>query len=285
MTGKVVLITGGNSGIGKASAIELARLGGTVVITARNAKRGERAVAEIRAQSGRRNVHWIHLDLADFASICACAAEVLERFDRLDVLINNAGHLQSERTETKDGFESTFGVNHLGHFLLTKLLLDRLRSSAPARVINVASTAHWFVPFGLDFDDLQSERRYDGFIAYARSKLANIQFTRELARRCAGSGVTSNSLCPGLVASNFARDGDASGLWAMVAQLSRPLAISPSLAARTSVFLASDASVDSITGEHFVWNMRVPVSWVARDARSMRRLWEVSEELVRGRTI
>ena len=148
------------------------------------------------------------LDLASFASIRAFAADFLGRYDRLDVLLNNAGLVLQQRSETAEGFESTFGVNHLGHFLLTDLLLDRVRATSPARIINVSSHAHKQARHGLDFDDLQSTRRYRGFAVYSKSKLANIYFTRELARRLAGSGVTVNALHPGFVASRFGRDGD-----------------------------------------------------------------------------
>jgi NAD(P)-dependent dehydrogenase (short-subunit alcohol dehydrogenase family) len=278
MTQKVVLITGGNSGLGKAAATELARLGLTVVIAARNAERGGRACDEIRAETGG-DVHWVPLDLASLASVRRCAAAVLERFDRLDVLVNNAGVLLSTRTETEDGFETTFGVNHLGHFLLTALLLDRLRASAPSRVVTVSSTLHWMV-FGLDFADLQATRRYDGMAAYASSKLANVLFTRELARRLEGTGVTANSLCPGLVASSFASDGDTSGMLQMIARMSRPLAVSPSFAAQTPVYLATAPSLDGVSGQHYVFRMPAPVSWMARDAAAARRLWEISEALV-----
>jgi NAD(P)-dependent dehydrogenase (short-subunit alcohol dehydrogenase family) len=276
----VVLITGGNSGLGKATALELARTGATVVITARNADRGARAVADLKAHAQSDRVHCINMDLASFASVQNGAYEFCRCFDRLDVLINNAGVLLSARNETNDGFETTFGVNHLGHFLLTVLLLDLMARSAPARIINVASTAHWLAVSGIDFDDLQSERRYDGMLAYAASKLANIQFTRELARRLEGAGVTANSLCPGLIASDFATDGDTTGALRLVARVSRPFAMSPALAAQTPVYLASSPSLSRVSGRHFVMRMPAPVSWHAHDAAACRKLWEVSESLI-----
>ncbi len=190
MTGKVVLITGANAGIGKETAVGLARMGATVVMTSRDAGRGAEALADVRSRSGSTEVELFPLDLAELASVRACATEVLERHQRLDVLVDNAGLVMAERTVTHEGFETTFGVNHLGHFYLTNLLLDRLRASAPARVVVVASQAHKMVRGGLDFDDLQSLRHYRGFDAYSKSKLANLYFTRELARHLAGTGVT-----------------------------------------------------------------------------------------------
>jgi NAD(P)-dependent dehydrogenase (short-subunit alcohol dehydrogenase family) len=282
MRHKVVLITGGNSGLGRATATELARRGATVVITARRAERGVEARDAIRAATGG-DVHWVPLDLASFASVRRCAAEVVERFDRLDVLVNNAGALLSARSETAEGFETTFGVNHLGHFLLTGLLLDRLRASAPSRVVTVSSTLHW-IAFGLDFTDLQATRRYDGMVAYASSKLANVLFTRELARRLEGTGVTANSLCPGLVASSFGADGDTTGLIQLIARMSRPLAVSPAFAAQTPVYLASAAALTGVSGQHYVFRLPAPVSWSARDRTAARRLWEISEALVAAGT-
>ncbi|MEE8346831.1 MAG: SDR family oxidoreductase, partial [Dehalococcoidia bacterium] len=208
MQGKTVLITGANSGIGKETAVALARAGATVVFTSRDPKKGEQAAADIRRRSGT-DVTLMPLDLASFTSIRALAETFLQRYEKLHLLINNAGLVLSERTETEQGFETTFGVNHLGHFLLTKLLLDRIKASAPARIVNVASGAHRRVGGGLDFDDLQSTNGYSAFRVYGRSKLANIYFTRELARRLQGTGVTVNALHPGVVATGFARDGDA----------------------------------------------------------------------------
>ena len=280
MNGKVVLITGGNAGLGKAIALALARLGATVVIGARRRERGAQAADEIRAESGDGRVEWIHLDLASFASIRACAAEMHARFDRVDVLVNNAGVVLSTRSLTEDGIETTFGVNHLGHFFLTGLLFDTLARSAPARIVNVTSTAHWLAPAGLDFEDLQSTRHYQGMLVYARSKLANIYFTRELAARAQGSGVTVNSVCPGVVASDVGGEGEIVGALRMIGDLSRPLALPVAVAAETPVYLASAPELASITGRHFMFRMPAPVSWAALDARAARRLWDVSEALV-----
>jgi NAD(P)-dependent dehydrogenase (short-subunit alcohol dehydrogenase family) len=282
MRDKVVVITGGNSGLGLATAIALAGRGATVVITARDQERGTAALAQIRAHARRDVAHCINLDLSNRTSIQNCAIEIASRFARLDVLINNAGVLLSTRSETDDGLETTFAVNHLGHFLLTVLLLDRLRRNAPARVVTVSSTAHWLVPFGLDFGDLQSTRNYQGMRAYAASKLANIQFTRELARRLEGTGVTANSLCPGLVASRFAGDGDTAGALQLLAQVSRPPAMSPELAAATPGHLAASPAVAGVSGRHFMLRVPAPVSWPAQDPGAARRLWDVSLALIGG---
>ena len=253
MQGATVVITGGNAGIGKETAIGLAEQGAQVLITARDAQRGADAVAEIRARTGSDTVDVVALDLADLASVRRCAAELLQRSDRLDVLVCNAGLVMSRRTETADGFETTFGVNHLGHFLLTNLLLDRLRASAPSRVVVVSSDAHKQARRGLDFDDLQSERSYRPFAVYGKTKLANIYFGHELARRLEGTGVTANSLHPGFVASRFARDGDTGFLISTIGMtLARPFAISQAAGARTSIWLASSPDVDGRSEERRV---------------------------------
>lgn len=280
MDGKVVVVTGGNAGIGKEAAVGLAELGAHVVITSRNPARGSEAVAEIRERSGSSAVEAMALDLASFPSIRSFASNLLARTDRLDVLLNNAGLVQAQRTETEDGFETTFGVNHLGHFVVTSLLLDRLRASAPSRIVNVSSHAHKQAGGGLDFDDLQSERRYRPFRAYGRSKLANIYFTRELARRLEGTGVTANALHPGFVASRFGRDNDLGWIGNIGMPIARPFAISPEKGARTSIWLASSPEVASTTGGYFFKCAPSRPSKLARDDESARRLWAASEELV-----
>ena len=211
--GQVIVVTGGNSGIGKEAAVALADDGG------HGRDHGPRPGQRVPTRSTRSDaapaettVEVMALDLADFASIRAFAAEVLDRHDRLDVLVNNAGGILSDRLETAQGFEMTFGVNHLGHFLLTDLLLDRLKASAPARVINVSSFGHRFAYAGFDFADLQSEHQYWSMDAYGKSKLANILFTRELARRLVGTGVTANCLHPGVVRTGFGSADDMSGV-------------------------------------------------------------------------
>lgn len=280
MAGKVAIVTGANTGIGKETAIGLASRGARVVITSRDTERGSEAVTDIRGRTGSTAVDAMALDLASFASIHRFAADFLDRFDRLDVLVNNAGLVQRRRTETADGFETTFGVNHLGHFLLTTLLLDRIQASAPARIVVVSSDAHRQARRGLDFDDLQSQRSYRPFAVYAKSKLANIYFARELARRLEGRGVTANSLHPGFVGSRFARDGDTGLLGNIVMVVARPLALSPEAGARTSVWLAASPEVEGITGGYFAKCAPVEPTAIAQDDEAARRLWAISEELI-----
>ena len=266
------MVTGANSGVGKATAIALAAAGARTVITARNEARGRAAREDIRRTTGS--------DLADLASVRAGAAELLDRTERIDVLVNNAGLVLSDRQVTVDGFEATFATNHLGPFLLTRLLTDRLVESAPARVVNVASTAHRGARTGLDFDDLQSTGHYRGMQAYSRSKLANILFTTELARRLDGTGVTANSVHPGTVASGFARDDDASGFLAFGVKVIKPFILTPAKGARTSVYVATSPDLAGVTGQYFVkCRVRTP-SPAARDEAAAILLWSVSEELV-----
>jgi NAD(P)-dependent dehydrogenase (short-subunit alcohol dehydrogenase family) len=279
--GHTIVVTGANSGVGKETAVGLAAMGATVVVAARNRAKGEAAVAEITSRSmSRGTVELADLDLASTASIHAFADGFLARHDRLDVLVNNAGLTMRKRAETADGCEMTFGVNHLGHFLLTSLLRERLVASAPARVVTVASDAHRFARRGLDFDDLMSTKRYRPFLTYARSKLANILFTRELARQLDGSGVTANVVHPGFVASNFAREGDTGKLGNIAMILGRPLAITATKGAETSVFVASSPTVEGVTGQYFVKCSLAKTSGAAADDEAARRLWAVSERLV-----
>jgi NAD(P)-dependent dehydrogenase (short-subunit alcohol dehydrogenase family) len=281
MSGKVIVITGGNTGIGKEAAIELASRGARLAFTSRNEERGRAALQEIRDRSGSESVEVMPLDLASFRSIRSFAADVLDRVDKIDVLVNNAGLILHRRTETADGFEATFGINHLGHFLLTDLLLDRLRASAPARVVVVSSHAHKGARRGLDFDDLQSERRYQWQGVYNRSKLANIYFARELARRLDGTGVTVNALHPGFVRSDFGRDGDLGGIYGWgIKYVAAPFAISPERGARTTIYLASSPDVDGVTGGYFYKSKPTAPSKIAQDDDAARRLWDASEKLV-----
>ena len=280
--GKTIIITGGNSGIGKAAAVALATAGARVIITARNEQRGRAALAEIAAATGSDQVELSVFDLADLASVRAGAADLLERCPRIDVLLNNAGLILSQRQVSADGYEATFAINHLGPFLLTELLLDRLRASAPARIVNVASTAHSFARRGMVFDDLMAERSYRSMEVYGRSKLANILFTNELAKRLEGSGVTANSLHPGSVATGYARDGDTTGFmaWGVKVYALLPISLTPEQGARTSVYLCSSPEVEGVSGRYFAKCKEKTPSANARDSAAATRLWQVSEELV-----
>jgi NAD(P)-dependent dehydrogenase (short-subunit alcohol dehydrogenase family) len=279
---KSVIVTGGNTGIGKATAEELCRRGARVLITARDDRKGREAVDSIRNRVPGAHIEWRFLDLARRASIREFAAGVLRDRERLDVLIHNAGLILSERRVLEGGIEATFGINHLGPFLLTLLLEERLRDSAPARVVVVASRAYLRKPGGLDFGDLQAERAYSLGAVYGASKLANILFTRELARRLAGSGVTANSLHPGVVATDFAGDGDTTGLWRATFRYLRFFLASPEKGARTSVFLAADPDLEGRSGGYYAGCQERRLAGVARDDEAARRLWEVSEQLVNG---
>jgi NAD(P)-dependent dehydrogenase (short-subunit alcohol dehydrogenase family) len=279
MTAKTVVITGGNSGIGKETARVLAEAGGTVVITARDQARGESAVADLRARIQNGRIELVVFDLADLATVRSGSERILALCDRIDVLVNNAGVVLSERRVSADGYEATFATNHLGPFLLTMLLLDRLAQSDSARIVNVASTAHKGARHGLDFDDLQSTEHYNGMQAYSRSKLANIYFTTELARRLDGTGITANCLHPGTVRTGYGRDGDANGLLALGVKIASPFFLSPEKGARTSIFLAGSPEVEGVSGRYFVKCKPKAPSKAAMDAEAAQRLWEISKAL------
>ncbi|MEM6962999.1 MAG: SDR family oxidoreductase, partial [Myxococcota bacterium] len=248
-----VLITGGNSGIGKATALALAQKGWNVILTARDRQRGEAAARDIGDATGRQ-VEVVDLDLSSLQSVKQCAEAVQRMQPALDVLVNNAGLVLGERRVSVDGMEMTFAVNHVGHFFLTHLLLDSLRQAAAergeARIVNVSSDAHRRVS-SLSFDDLMAERHYDGFEVYSRSKLANVLFSSELARRLAGTSITSNALHPGVVATRFAQDGDSKGLIALFFHLFAPLLRSSKKGAESSIFLSADPSVRGTSGGYF----------------------------------
>ena len=277
LTGQTILITGGNSGIGKAAATQLAALGARVIITARDVGRGEQAVAEIQRGSGGR-AEMRSLDLARLGSVAEFATAFRAETERLDVLILNAGIMSTQRRTTQDGFELMFQVNHLGHFLLTRLLQPLLTAGAPSRVVVVASVAH--KRGRIDFDDLQSEQRYAGMSAYATSKLANVLFAAELARRLQGTRVTANSLHPGTVRTGWGADGDATGLLDVGLRLARWAFLSPEQGARTVVHLAASPEVAGSTGGYYVRSRLRQPAPQGRDAAAARRLWEVSEQLV-----
>ena len=279
MHGKVVVVTGSNTGIGLETAVGVAALGATTVLACRNRAKAEAAAKDVVQRTWNDDVHVVDLDLADLASVRKAADEVLERWDRLDVLVNNAGGTWSERQLTAQGFEYTFGVNHLGHFYLTNLLLDRLRAGAPSRVVSVTSVGHHFAR-GVGFDDLQSERRYRGMEVYCRSKLDNVLFVRALSKRTSGSGVTANAAHPGWVRSRFGMDGDTTGSTGLGMQILRPFQISPRRGARTSIFLATSPDVEDKTGMYWVRSKPGHMSRQARDDATATRLWDESERLL-----
>ena len=280
MQGKVVVITGANTGVGLETAVGVAAQGATTVLGCRNQAKAEAAAHEVTQRTWNDDVHTVSLDLADLASVRKAADEILTRWDRLDVLDNNAGGTWSERQETAQGLEYTMGVCHIAHFYLTRLLLDRLQTTAPSRVINVTSVGHHAAFKGMRFDDLQSEKGYDGMEVYCRAKLANVLFTRELARRAAGSGLTANTAHPGWVRSRFGMDGDTTGKSAFGFRAMRPFQISPRTGAKTSVFLATSPDVATRTGEYWVRSKPGHMGKHARDDAAAQRLWDESERLL-----
>jgi len=248
MTGKIVLITGGTGGIGKATAIGLARLGARVGITGRDLSRAEQAASEIRTLSGNPAVDAFAADLSSQAEVHRLANAVLNAYPLLDVLVNNVGGFWAHKHSTADSLEHTFAVNHLASFLLTNLLLDRLKASAPARVVTVSS--HVQAEGRIEFDDLQSAGNYSGQAAYSQSKLANVMFTNELARRLEDTGVTANSLHPGIVRTNFGAE-DQARVFTVVSKLVLPFLKTPAQGAQASIYLASSPNMHGVTGEFF----------------------------------
>jgi NAD(P)-dependent dehydrogenase (short-subunit alcohol dehydrogenase family) len=277
MTGKTVLITGGTSGIGKATAFGLAALGARVAIVGRDLGRAEAAAADIRGTTGNPDVDAFGADLSSQVEVRRLAAEVLEAYPRLEVLINNVGGFWATRHVTADGLEHTFAVNHLAAYLLTNLLLDRLKASAPARVVTVASNAQSLGK--IDFEDLQGERRYSGQTAYNQSKLADVMFTYELARRLEGTGVTATVLHPGVVRTGFGAE-DPSRTFKLLVPLWRPFMKTPNDGAATSIYLASSSKVEGVTGMYFANSRPLSSNKAAYDKAAAARLWEVNASLV-----
>jgi retinol dehydrogenase-14 len=275
MRGKVCLITGGNSGIGKATALGLANTGATVVVVGRDRGRGEAAVAEIRGKSGNGSVDLMLADLSSQESIRQLAKDFKDTYQRLHVLINNAGVFLSKRTVTVDGIETTFAVNHLAPFLLTNLLLDVLEASAPARIVNVTSSGER--SGAINLDDLQGEAKYSGFRAYNQSKLAMILFTYELARRLEGTGVSANCVHPGVVVTNLG--SGSSGSFGLLLRLMRPFFSSPEKGAEPSIYLASSPEVEGVSGKYFAKKAEARSSEQSYNEEMGRRLWQVSAEL------
>ena len=274
MTGRVCVITGASRGIGKASAEALASLGASLILVCRRQADGDKVASEIsRPQSPSPDV--VAADLSSQSEIRRAAALIGNLHPQIHVLVNNAGVFRRRRELTSDGLEQQFAVNHLAYFLLTNLLLDRLKEAAPSRIINVSSGAH--SGSHLDFADLQGERGYDGSRAYSQSKLANILFTYELARRLRGSGVTVNCLHPGVIATRLL--ANYMGIPAAGGALARTFGAKPEKGAETIVYLASSPEVAGISGKYFVDKRPVTSSRESYDEAAARRLWEVSEQL------
>jgi NAD(P)-dependent dehydrogenase (short-subunit alcohol dehydrogenase family) len=272
LAGRTVVLTGATAGIGRAAALALARRGARLVLVCRSAERGRAVLEEVRTAGRGAASELLGMDLASLPSVRIGAAELLRRHDRLDVLINNAGVWPSRRELSADGYELTFAVNHLAPFLLTRLLLPALHAARPARIVNVASEAHR--RGRMHWDDPQLERRFSARAAYAQSKLANILFTRELARRLAGSGVTANSVHPGFIASELGRGLSLPARWAF-----RLLGGRPEDGARGPVLLASSPALAGVTGRYYDRTREATPSRAAQDDAAAARLWELSEQM------
>ena len=275
MTGKTVLITGATNGIGLVTAGALAAMGARVFLHGRSAERGQAALDGIKAKTPAAQVEFLKAELTSLAAVRALAEEVQRRAPKLDVLLNNAGAMNASRTVTADGFETTFGVNHLAPFLLTNLLLERIKGSAPARIVTVASEA--YRAQRIHFDDLNLERGYSAMTAYGQSKLANILFTRALAKRLQGTRVTANCLHPGVVRTGFGKNNK--GFIGALFKVVGVFFISPEAGAQTSIHLASAPEVDGVSGAYFD-NKKIKVpAREGRDDAAAERLWTVSAEM------
>jgi NAD(P)-dependent dehydrogenase (short-subunit alcohol dehydrogenase family) len=275
MNEKICLVTGANSGIGKVTAKALAASGATVIMVCRNRDKGEAARDEIVRETRNENVDLMFADFSDMSQIRRLAAEVKAKYPRMHALVNNAGAYNDKRTLTADGYETTFAVNHLGYFLLTFELLDLLKSSAPARVVNVSSEAHRSSRINLD--DLNLEKGYGGWKAYGQSKLANVLFTYELARRLKGAGVTANCMHPGVVGTGFFNK--IGGLAGKFLRLFAPFMRTPEKGADTVIWLASSPEVEGITGKYFVDRKEQATNPESYNTAIAARLWEVSERM------
>jgi NAD(P)-dependent dehydrogenase (short-subunit alcohol dehydrogenase family) len=275
MEGKVAVVTGANSGVGLETAVALASAGAETTMVCRDRTRGQAALEEVKRRSGSQLVHLDLADLSSRASLASFADAFRSSHDRLDVLVNNAGAVFAERQVSADGLEMTFALNHMGYFRLTLALLDLLRASPAGRVVNVASEAHRSAV--LDFDDLQAERNFKSFEVYGRSKLMNIMFTYELARRLEGGSVTANCLHPGVVNTNFASHG--SWILRLAFAVARPFLLSPASGAATQIHLAMSPEVKDVSGKYFVKKRAVRSSQLSYDVEAGRRLWRMSEEV------
>jgi len=279
MQGKTVLITGATDGIGKITALRLAERGAHVVLVGRDPAKTERVVQEIKTATGSTEIESLIADLSSMQQVRDLADQFKRQHDRLDVLINNAGAMFFSRKETVDGLELTFALNHMAYFILTNRLLDMIKASAPARIVNVSSMAHYGRT--INFDDLQNERRYSPQRVYGQSKLLNVLFTYELARRLEGTGVTANTLHPGVVATQFAANN-----WGPVGKLARRVlnlvSISPEEGAQTSIYLATSPEVEGVSGQYFDKCRAKESSPASYDQESQRRLWAISEQIAGG---
>ena len=272
---KIAVVTGANSGMGMATVEALSDMGATVIMLCRSEERGKKAVAAL-TEGKERKLDLMICDLGDFASIRSFAQSVKEKYPRVDILVNNAGFISLDRQETKDGIERQFGINHLGHFLLTTLLLDRM--PAGSRIVNVASGAHKVGR--IHFDDINLRHGYNVVTAYSQSKLANVLFTRELAVRLKGRGITVNCCHPGAVATNMGVDRE-TGFGRTITGLLRPFFLTPAEGAATAIYLASDEAVSHISGGYFYKCRITGSSKRSKSRRTARKLFELSEEMVR----
>ena len=280
LNGKTVIITGGNTGIGKETAIDLAKRGARVILACRNENKGNEAVNEVIQESGNNNVIFRPLDLASLQSVREFADYVDQHEDRVDILINNAGVMMCPFAKTAEGFEMQIGTNHFGHFLLTNLLLDKLKACAPSRIVNVSSYAHRMGK--IDFDNLNSENGYNPYTAYGQSKLANVLFTRQLAKRLQGTGVIANSLHPGAVDTELQRHFSVRKVNILNTLMSPLLWLTfktPKQGAQTSIFCAVDESLEGVSGKYFADCRDTKCAKAAYDDDVAERLWQVSEEL------
>lgn len=272
MSEKVILITGATSGIGKTAALQIAEKGPTLVLLGRDEQRGKETVAEIVQKTGNRNIDLLLADLSSQEEIRRVAAEFLSKYSRLDVLVNNAGLAVGKRTLTVDGIEMTFAVNHLAYFLLTHLLLDRLKSSSPSRIINVSSEAHRRV--NLDFDNLQGEKKFSGFSAYSITKFCNILFTYELARKLQGTGVTVNAMHPGYLSTGIFRA--APGFLKFLVKLT---AGRPERGGEAIDYLVFSPDLSKVTGKYFNGMKETASTTSSQDRAAAEKLWKISADL------
>ncbi len=281
MTGKVVAITGANSGIGRATAEALARMGAKVLACGRNAAKLEEAAESIRAATGNSSIETFVADLSSVAEVRRMATAISQSTDRLDVLVNNAGVGVDRRIETVDGLELIFAVNYLAPFVLTTELLPLLKASAPSRVVTVSSALHASVK-SLDLNDLQSTKRFKWAEAYNRAKLAGILFSNELARRLESTGVTANSLHPGVIATEFGGDGDLSGFNALMFRIMKWFLPGPEAGAQTSIYVATAPELESVSGRYFEKCREKAPSKQAQDEALAKKLWETTEDILVG---